>query len=393
MAAKNTCPQCSSRDFPVFFEIDRVPINIGIQWPSREAALSSPRRDIRLAFCHNCDYIGNLDFSPESLTYKEDYENPLDFSPSFQKYVRTTTERLINLYGLFGKDVSEIGSGKGYFLQLLCDIGDNHGVGFEPSYPSQQIINRISDKITIIKDFLSEKYSQYLGDFICSRYVLEHIKNPFALLSMLRRMIGDRRDMILYFEVPNVLFILRDLSIWDIIYEHCSYFSQRSLAYMFEQNGFEVLSLKETYSGQSVSVEARPRQEQDISNPEQVQKPPSIESYISRFADLFRKKTTSWRRQISRLGKAKSRVVVWGAGAKGVSFLNMLDLREEVQYAVDINPNKQGKYISGTGQKIVPPEFLGDYKPDIILIMNPRYVNEIHQMSKKIGIHAEFLLV
>jgi len=82
--------------------------------------------------------------------------------------------------------------------------------------------------------------------------------------------------------------------------------------------------------------------------------------------------------------------VVWGAGSKGVSFLNALkDL--QIEYVVDINPRKQGMYIPGTGQQIVRPEFLRDYQPDVIVVMNPVYRREIRKLTKKLGLTAKLI--
>jgi hypothetical protein len=78
--------------------------------------------------------------------------------------------------------------------------------------------------------------------------------------------------------------------------------------------------------------------------------------------------------------------VVWGGGSKGVTFLNMLKAQHQIEYVVDLNPRKQGKYVAGTGQKIVPPEFLWEYRPDIVIVMNPIYENEIRQMLNELAI-------
>ncbi|MDL5502674.1 MAG: hypothetical protein QSU88_05600, partial [Candidatus Methanoperedens sp.] len=83
------------------------------------------------------------------------------------------------------------------------------------------------------------------------------------------------------------------------------------------------------------------------------------------------------------------RVVLWGGGSKGVAFLTTLNIIDEVEYVVDINPKKNGTYMAGTGQKIVAPEFLIKYKPDIVIVMNPIYCNEIQETLDKIGIIAE----
>ncbi len=74
------------------------------------------------------------------------------------------------------------------------------------------------------------------------------------------------------------------------------------------------------------------------------------------------------------------RPVVWGAGSKGVSFLNVLGTSGVIDYVVDINPHKQGCYIPGTGQQVVSPNALADIKPQVVIAMNPLYTDEIEKM-------------
>jgi len=69
----------------------------------------------------------------------------------------------------------------------------------------------------------------------------------------------------------------------------------------------------------------------------------------------------------------------------------MLKIKDQIEYIVDINPHKQGKYISGTGQQIVPAEFLRDYQPDVVIVMNPIYKKEIQQTVKELGLTTEFI--
>ena len=62
------------------------------------------------------------------------------------------------------------------------------------------------------------------ADFVCCRHVLEHLPDPMALLGQLRESLDFRDDTVVFFEVPNGLFTLDRLGIWDIIHEHVSYF-------------------------------------------------------------------------------------------------------------------------------------------------------------------------
>ena len=100
----------------------------------------------------------------------------------------------------------------------------------------------------------------------------------------------------------------------------------------------------------------------------------------ARFQDYFDK-----------MRQAKRKVVAWGGGAKGVAFLNFLQIQNEIEYVVDINPHKQGKFIAGTGQEIVAPEFLATYQPDAIIVMNPIYQQEIETAVRSQGLNPEFI--
>ena len=74
------------------------------------------------------------------------------------------------------------------------------------------------------------------------------------------------------------------------------------------------------------------------------------------------------------------RVALWGSGSKAVGFLSTLGCRDErVPFVVDINPRKQGTFLPGTGQQIVGPDAMIEYKPDVVIVMNPVYRDEIRR--------------
>ena len=165
------CPVCSSGDVNVFFEIYAEPVHCNVLCQTRQSALSTRRGDIRLGFCECCGHIYNVAFDPGVMGYTEEYENSLHFSPSFQDYARQLAAKLVEKHGLFGKDVIEIGCGKGDFLMLLSELGVRSGVGFDSSYVKERQ-EKSDRKITFIQDFYSERYSEYAGDMILSRHVL-----------------------------------------------------------------------------------------------------------------------------------------------------------------------------------------------------------------------------
>lgn len=383
----DACPVCDSYDNMVFCDLKNMPINVCVQWLSRRDALECPKGDIELTFCHGCGFIWNRVFNSERLDYSQNYENSLFFSPHYQQYTKKLVQRLVDSYDLKNKRVIDIGCGKGDFLSLICNAGKNHGVGFDTSYEG----DCSNSDIEIIRDFYSEKYIDYEADMICSRYVFEHIEQPKTFLQMLRNTIIKRRPCVVYFEVPNVALIVCDLSVWDIIYEHCSYFSLNSLKRVFELCDFEVINICESYAGQFLCIEAVGSNGKVAGENKSASELEKMTSDVNSFVEKNREQLELWQTHLQDIRASGKRAVLWGAGAKGVSFFNILNIKDGIDYIVDINPRKHNKYIPGTGQKIVSPEFLRAYKPDVLILANLVYKKEISETVKSLGIDPEFM--
>jgi SAM-dependent methyltransferase len=334
-----------------------------------------------------------VDFDPALLDYSRQYENSLHYSNRFQQYAEELACRLVKRHQLYHKNVIEIGCGQGDFLALLASVGENRGLGFDPSFDLNRASSTTQRLVKIVPQLYSTDYAEYPADIICCRQVLEHVSEPLKFLKSIRKLIGDRQETIVFFEVPNALYTLRDKGIWDIIYEHCSYFTPQSLTYLFFKAGFEVMEVSEQYGGQFITLEAKPARtkRKAPSNVKWTSGEPS--ELIGGFTSLYQKKTSHWYTALNDFKKQDHRTVVWGAGSKGITFLNILNVSHKiVPYAVDVNPFKQGRYLTGTGQEIVSPIFLHQYAPKTVVLMNPIYQDEIRQTIRKLNLNAELML-
>ena len=85
------------------------------------------------------------------------------------------------------------------------------------------------------------------------------------------------------------------------------------------------------------------------------------------------------------------RAVIWESRSKGVAFLTTLQIKDEFSCAVDINLRKQGTFLAGAGHKIVSPDFLRTYHPEVVIIMNTNYKDEIRQQLCDLGITARIM--
>lgn len=384
----NTLPICPDTEVIPLIEMSQLPVHCNVLWPTREAAVNAPRGDIHLAYLAGCGHTYNVAFDPSLMEYTQEYENSLHFSPRFQEYATALAAGLVEKYDLRDKDIVEIGAGKGDFLIMLAEMGGNRGRGYDPSYVPEE--GYTAPNVTFVQDFYSEKYIRQRADLIVCRHVLEHIEDPDAFIDQVRRAVGEQHSVV-FFEVPNSLWTLRQGGIWDIIYEHCSYYSPLSLAHLFRKHGFQVLAVNEVFGGQFLTIEAVP-DDGTAAPPDTTAELDALAADARAFAENYRAKRDKWQSRLRSLAAAGRRGVVWGAGSKGVTFLNAMDAGEEIVAVVDINPRKQGKYVAGTGQQIVPPDRLTELQPDFVIIMNANYREEIGRMLDEVGVRAEIMV-
>jgi hypothetical protein len=387
-AKRDRCPACAGSPLSVFLELPAVPVHCNLLWPDRRAALAAPRGDIRLGFCRSCGLVYNTAFDPALVEYSQRYENSLHFSPHFQAYARALALRLIERFDLRGKRIVEIGAGDGDFLRLLCREGGNRGLGFDPGYDGPS--PKDADGVTIIPEFYSEDHAAEPADFIVCRHVLEHIERPRDFLGSIRSTIGDRTDTAIYFEVPDFNYTLRDGGVWDVIYEHCTYFTAPSLSRLFAAAGFAVSGVESTFDGQFLGLEATPAPA--LQRPGDDTEVGRLAPLVASFAGVYRDKMNGWNEYLAGLHRGGRSAVVWGAGSKGVTFLNALPgAAAAIDRVVDINPRKQGMHVAGAGTLIVPPDALRDSPPDVVIVMNPAYSREVQGMTAGLGLAPELV--
>ena len=375
------CYACGAPNPRAFYTVDAVPVHSVLLMPSRDEALQYPRGRIELGFCPACGFIQNNAFDPSVHEYSTRYEETQGFSPTFTRFAEELARGLVERYGIRGKTVLEIGCGKGEFLSLLVELGDNRGIGIDPSCPGVD-----DPRVRVIQAYFSADRVEATPDLIVLRHVLEHVPEPHALLAEMRRVAGP--DTVVYIEVPNALFTLEDLGIWDLIYEHCAYYTPAALEALVRQAGFAPRAVYAHYGGQFLSVEAVA----DGDATRLAGGRAELAELVRTFAARYREKLAYWRDTLERWHAQGRRVALWGVGSKGVTFLNLVD-RGRVCCAVDVNPRKQGKYVAGTGQEIVPPERLERLGVDTILVMNPNYRREIEQTLDALGVAARTVIV
>jgi SAM-dependent methyltransferase len=367
-----TCPVCGNASTAVFLTRTGVPVHQNLIMRSAAEARAIARGDLEMAVCERCGFAFNRAFDASLLAYGDDYDNTQTHSPSFKSYTDGLVQRLLDR-GVRDARVVEVGCGKGHFITTLLESApDAVGWGFDPSYlgPDETLDGRLQ--------FRREFYGpgSLRADVVVCRHVIEHVADPMALLGDVRAALAP--DARVFFETPDLDWILEHVVVWDLFYEHCSLFTAGSLRTAFERAGFEDVEITTVFGGQYLWAEAR------VSSQPQ----PGVlrAGNTPELAHRFAREEARLVEQLTR-SLAGPKTAIWGAGAKGVTLANLADPAcTLVDCIVDLNPHKQGHFMPGTGHAIVAPADLRERGVERAILMNPNYRDENRRLLAELGL-------
>ena len=375
------CPACEHDGARPIAELTAVPVFCNALWDDRDQARSAPVGDLDLVLCERCGLLWNRSFDEALTAYSPAYENSLHFSPAFQTFARSLAEDLVQRYDLRDTSVVEIGAGSGDFLAMVCELGGNRGIGYDPSHdPARAVPGPV--------EVVAEHYPvdrPIDARLVCSRHVLEHVTEPTPLLEGVRGSLDPALDTVVYLEVPDATFMLEQPAVWDLIYEHCTYFSEATLNALCTRAGFKTLRSGRSFGDQYLWVEAgagEPRIE--YPSAEEIA---ALVAAADGFGAHLRSMIVDWDQRLDRMAQ-DGPVAVWGAGSKGVSFLSLIARPEAVGHVVDVNPHKAGKFLPASGLQVQTPDALPEDLAHV-LVMNPIYLDEITGSVRDLGLDAQ----
>ena len=378
------CPVCGGKKIECFYEAAHVPVRDGLLFDSPQKAAAAPTGNLRLSVCKTCFYIGNEDYQPRKARLGG-YDFSLQHSPSFRRFVRTLSAHLIERYGLRKSAILDVGCGDALFLKTICSMGDNVGVGIEPAFEPEVGPN---EAVTVIHDRFSEQQAvRTCFDLIACRHVLSEVHRPAPLLRSIQKGIRNPSCLV-YLEVPNAAHTFRRKMVWNLVYEHRSWFLPEALANLCRIAGLEVRDVRPCWNDEYLSmvavraVSASPRRRGNFAV--------APTEGLAAFGRECRRIVEAWHNKLTQWRRSGLCVVAWGAGARAVTFCANFDLRGVIDAVIDINPNRCGKYLPVSAIRVEHPQFVQRVKPDLVLITNPTYAAEIKAHVKRLGVRCRF---
>jgi SAM-dependent methyltransferase len=336
----------------IIYRMDGLPVQQNRFFATAKDAIVCPVGNLVLIQDPLTGIIHNAAFRPELMTYDENYQNEQGYSNVFEQHLCQVIEIVRRHF--IGKSMLEIGCGKGRFLKLMRNQGFSV-VGIDPAYEGGDPY--------VVKEPFSPSLGM-TGDAIILRHVLEHIPNPMHFLASIAEANGG--DGLIYIEVPCLDWI-RDHRAWfDLFYEHVNYFRLSDFFRIFGR----ILDSGSFFGGQYLYVVA------DLASLRM--KPDGAVHKFHLPADFLEGIDRAIDAMTNQPGRKH---IIWGGGSKGVIFALQLLRRGEVSldFVIDINPFKQGKYLPVTGLPVLSPEngVSGMVRYDAIFVMNFNYFDEI----------------
>lgn len=392
----NRCPACDTPSSEPFFALSGLPVHGTAVLPDAAAARAVAVGDQLLTLCPLCGLVFNRSFEETLLDYSARHEESQHHSPRFAAYAAEITAQWVRQYGLDGRHVVEVGCGSGDFAAALLAAGVGSVTGVDPHFTPDRVRPALTSRLAAVPEFFAAEHVDRGTAALVCRHTLEHV--PALARFGAEIVAGMRRAEVpmLLAEVPDLGRILAEGAFWDLEYEHCSYFTPPILGGFLSGLGFDVPALRTTYGDQYVVAEARLGPRPAIPQPLPQLELERLAAGCRTFADRVADQVGRWRGWLGKHADVGDPVVVWGGGAKGLMFLNVVvgDAAENpaVRAVVDINPGLQGHYMAGLGLPICSPDDLTAAPPRSVLLMNPVYLREVRSMLDVRGLESTDLL-
>jgi 2-polyprenyl-3-methyl-5-hydroxy-6-metoxy-1,4-benzoquinol methylase len=334
---------------------------------------------LRAMTCEKCSLVQLSEVIPKEMLFPASYTYFSSYSSTWLEHSKAYAEKMISLLQLNQNDiVIEIASNDGYLLQYFAN-SKIQVLGIEPAAGVAKAA--IAKGITTLINYFGESTAVELAKgkkpkLMIGNNVLAHVPDIHDFIKGFSLLIAD--EGVITFEFPHLLNLIKNTQFDTIYHEHYSYLSITALLPIFAQYGLRVINVEKllTHGGslrifvaKKISNWIMHESVQDTINEESQYDPRDIKIYKSLqvVTEGIKNDLLSELIQCKKDGKSIS---AYGAAAKGVTLLNYCGIGSDlIDYVVDLNPNKHGKFLPGSQIPIVDINVLDTALPDILLVL------------------------
>ncbi len=393
MSQKNngvSCRSCGSSNLMTVLDLGETPL--ADRMPSKEQlGEPEPVFPLEVAFCEDCALVQILETVPPEVLFCDDYPYFSSFSDTLLEHSRANVEELIE-QRLLGPSnfVVELASNDGYLLQYY----EQHGVavlGIDPAEgPAKKAIEKgVPTEIAFFTKQFAEQLAGRgkLADVIHANNVLAHVADTNGFVSGIAALL--KPEGVAVIEHPYIRDLVEKNEFDTIYHEHLCYFSVTALDNLFRRHGLYLQDIRRlsihggslrSYVGKSDTpsdaVIAILEEERELGL--------DRVDYYSAFSSRVRKVCGDLRRLLSQLKANGASIAAYGAAAKGSTLINVVGIGKDlVDFVVDRNIHKQGRFMPGQQIPILAPDELLAQMPDYTLILPWNFADEILEQQSQ----------
>ena len=372
------CRGCGAKLTLTFLDLGMSPIANNLV-ENKQLNHQNKSYPLRAMTCEKCALVQLSEAIPKEKLFPSSYTYFSSYSSTWLEHSKSYAEKIISLLQLNQNDlVVEIASNDGYLLQYFANSGIKV-LGIEPA--SGVAKTAIAKGIPTLINYFGESTAVELTQgqkpkLMIGNNVLAHVPDIHDFIKGFSLLIAD--EGLITFEFPHLLNLIKKTQFDTIYHEHYSYLSVTALLPIFAQHGLRIINVEKLLThGGSLRVFVAKNISSWIVH-ESVRATIAEESQYDprdlRIYETLQRKVEGIKHNLlSELIKCKKdgkSISAYGAAAKGVTLLNYCGVSNDlIDYVVDLNPNKQGKFLPGSQIPIVGINVFDMKIPDILLVL------------------------
>jgi len=382
---RTTCRLCEARDLTLALSLPATPIGDDYLTQDR---LSAPAElfNLDLLACSQCGQVQLRDVVSPDLLYAS-FPYVTSVSVGLPEHFRRFAGEVVEKHGIKPNSlVVEIGSNEGPMLRAFQERGCRV-LGVEPASAIAEAATKAGVP-TLAKYFTSAVARGIVASHgpatvIAANNVLANIDDLSGVVEGVKVLLAP--DGILVMETSYWGDVVKQGLIDTIYHEHISYFSVTPLAKFFRRHEMEVIAadwnankggsirLTVQRAGGSRPVGASVAERIGLEEREGIHGEKAFHACRSRLESLAREVETA----IHGFKSKGLSVAGYGASVGSTTMIYTLRLGGLLEYLLDDNPRKHGKFSPGFHIPVVPSNCLEERNPDRVVVFAWRYFDQI----------------